>query len=83
MHTRSKLDELGLGQQDLRASSEKLYELYGRDKNDWQLAEVEYLMRVAQHKLILQDDFEGAAITCRRPATASVRPAIPACCRCA
>jgi uroporphyrin-3 C-methyltransferase len=37
--------------------------LFGRDKNDWQLAEVEYLMRVAQHKLILQDDFEGAAIT--------------------
>ena len=58
-----KLDELGLGQQSLRDSSEKLYELFGRDKNDWQLAEVEYLMRVAQHKLILQDDFEGAAIT--------------------
>jgi uroporphyrin-3 C-methyltransferase len=58
-----KIDELGIGQQSLRESSEKLYELYGRDKNDWQLAEVEYLMRVAQHKLILQDDFEGAAIT--------------------
>jgi uroporphyrin-3 C-methyltransferase len=59
----SKLDELSLGQQGLRDSSEKLYELFGRDKSDWQLAEVEYLMRVAQHKLILQDDFEGAAIT--------------------
>jgi uroporphyrin-3 C-methyltransferase len=58
-----RIDELGLEQQGLRASSEKLYELFGRDKNDWQLAEVEYLMRVAQHKLILQDDFEGAAIT--------------------
>jgi uroporphyrin-3 C-methyltransferase len=58
-----KIGELGVGQQSLRESSEKLYELYGRDKNDWQLAEVEYLMRVAQHKLILQDDFEGAAIT--------------------
>jgi uroporphyrin-3 C-methyltransferase len=58
-----KVGELGVGQQSLRESSEKLYELYGRDKNDWQLAEVEYLMRVAQHKLILQDDFEGAAIT--------------------
>jgi uroporphyrin-3 C-methyltransferase len=56
-----KIDELGIGQQSLRESSEKLYELYGRDKNDWQLAEVEYLMRVAQHKLILQDDFEGAS----------------------
>jgi uroporphyrin-3 C-methyltransferase len=59
----SKIDELGLEQKGLRDSSEKLYELFGRDKNDWQLAEVEYLMRVAQHKLILQDDFEGAAIT--------------------
>ena len=59
----SKLGELELVQQGLRESSEKLYDLFGRDKNDWQLAEVEYLMRVAQHKLILQDDFEGAAIT--------------------
>jgi uroporphyrin-3 C-methyltransferase len=58
-----KLGELELGQQGLRESSEKLYQLFGRDKNDWQLAEVEYLMRVAQHKLILQNDFEGAAIT--------------------
>jgi len=57
------LGELESGQQDLRKSAEKLYELYGRDKNDWQLAEVEYLMRVAQHRLILQDDFEGAAVT--------------------
>jgi uroporphyrin-3 C-methyltransferase len=59
----SKLDEYGLEQQGLRESSEKLYELFGRDRNDWQLAEVEYLMRVAQHKLMLQDDFEGAAVT--------------------
>ncbi len=58
-----KIEELGVEQQGLRDSSEKLYELYGRDKNDWQLAEVEYLMRIAQHKLILQDDFQGAAIT--------------------
>jgi len=58
-----KLGELDLGKQGLRESSEKLYQLFGRDKNDWQLAEVEYLMRVAQHKLILQNDFEGAAIT--------------------
>jgi uroporphyrin-3 C-methyltransferase len=58
-----KIGQLDLNQQDLQASSEKLYDLYGRDKNDWQLAEVEYLMRVAQHKLILENDFEGAAVT--------------------
>ena len=59
----TKLGKLQNEQQELRAASEKLYELFGRDKNDWRLAEVEYLMRVAQHKLILQNDFEGAAIT--------------------
>jgi len=58
-----KLGELETGQQGLRDSSEKLYELFGRDRADWQLAEVEYLMRVAQHKLILEDDFAGAALT--------------------
>ncbi len=58
-----RIDGLETEQQGLRESGEKLYELFGRDKNDWQLAEVEYLMRVAQHKLVLQDDFEGAAIT--------------------
>lgn len=61
----SSVGELESGQQALRQASEKLYELYGRDRNDWQLAEVEYLMRVAQHKLILQHDFEGAAMTLR------------------
>ena len=50
-------------QASLETASEELYELYGRDKNDWQLAEVEYLLRIAQHKLILQDDFAGAAVT--------------------
>jgi len=59
----SEVVELGLGQQSLRESGEKLYQLFGRDRNAWQLAEVEYLMRVAQHKLILQDDFAGAAVT--------------------
>lgn len=50
-------------QQALQQSSEELFKLFGRDKNDWQLTEVEYLMRVAQHKLVLQHDFVGAALT--------------------
>lgn len=58
-----KIGELETGQQGLRESSETLYELFGRDRADWQLAEVEYLMRVAQHKLILENDFAGAAVT--------------------
>jgi len=59
----NQIGELQDQQQALLESTEKLYELYGRDENGWQLAEVEYLMRVAQHKLILENDFEGAAMT--------------------
>ena len=58
-----RIEALQQQQKDLQASSEKLYELFGRDESGWQLAEVEYLMRIAQHKLILENDFEGAAIT--------------------
>ena len=61
--TDGRLGSLERQQQDLQASTEKLYELYGRDKNDWRLAEVEYLMSIAQHMLILEHDFEGAAKT--------------------
>ena len=61
----SDIENLNEGQEALNRASEKLYELYGRDRNDWQLAEVEYLMRIAQHKLTLEDDFEGAAMTLR------------------
>ncbi len=59
----SQLSELQLQQQALQEATVKLYDLYGRDESGWQLAEVEYLMRIAQHKLILENDFEGAAIT--------------------
>lgn len=62
-NAQSQLADLKLQQQALQASAEKLYELYGRDESGWQLAEVEYLMRISQHKLILENDFEGAAIT--------------------
>lgn len=61
--TDSRLSSLDQGQSSLLRSIEKLYELYGRDENGWKLAEVEYLMSVAQHKLVLENDFEGAAKT--------------------
>ncbi len=47
----------------LTESTQKLFELYGRDKNGWQLAEVEYLLRIAQHRLVIENDFQGAAKT--------------------
>lgn len=58
-----RLQQLADQLQGLQASTEKLYALYGRDENGWKLAEVEYLMSVAQHKLVLENDFEGAAKT--------------------
>jgi uncharacterized protein HemX len=57
------INELQQQQQALLDSTKKLYELYGRDENGWKLAEVEYLMSIAQHKLVLEQDFEGAATT--------------------
>jgi uncharacterized protein HemX len=57
------INELRQRQQSLFDSAEKLFELYGRDENGWKLAEVEYLMSIAQHKLVLEQDFEGAAKT--------------------
>ncbi len=62
-NTDNRLSGLEQGQQALTGSTEKLYELYGRDENGWKLAEIEYLMLVAQHKLVLENDFEGSAKT--------------------
>ncbi len=59
----NQISQLNETQDSLQDANQKLYDLYGRDRNEWQLAEVEYLLRVAQHKLVLQDDFEGSAIT--------------------
>jgi uroporphyrin-3 C-methyltransferase len=59
----SRIDALQQQQQALQASAEKLFDLYGRSESDWQLAEVIYLLRIAQHKLVLENDFEGAALT--------------------
>lgn len=62
-NVQGRLSKLEQGQQNLLASTEKLYDLYGRDENGWKLSEVEYLMSIAQHKLVLENDFEGAAKT--------------------
>lgn len=61
--TDERISQLEQQQQNLATSTEKLYELYGRDENGWKLSEVEYLMSIAQHKLVLENDFEGAAKT--------------------
>jgi uroporphyrin-3 C-methyltransferase len=58
-----QMGELQQQQEAITDATEKLYDLYGRNENGWKLAEVEYLMSVAQHKLVLQQDFAGAAKT--------------------
>jgi uroporphyrin-3 C-methyltransferase len=59
----ARIEALQKQQQGLQASTEKLFDMYSQGKSDWQLAEVAYLMRIAQHKLALENDFEGAALT--------------------
>ncbi len=59
----SRIDDLQQQQQALLESKTKLFDLYGRSKNEWQLSEVAYLLRIAQHKLAIENDFEGAALT--------------------
>ena len=49
-------DELDQGQQSLRESVESVRELAGRSRRDWILAEVEYLLRIANRRLQLQRD---------------------------
>ncbi len=71
------LDELQTGQQALTDSTQKLFELYGRDENGWKLAEVEYLLSVAQHKLVLEQDFEGAAKTLQSSSNRTAEMADP------
>lgn len=61
--TDGRLSQLEQGQTGLLEATENLYELYGRDENGWKLAEVEYLLSVAQHKLVLENDFAGSAKT--------------------
>jgi len=58
-----RISDLQQHNETLQASTEKLFELYGRDKDTWKLAEVEYLLRISQQKLILENDFEGSALT--------------------
>lgn len=59
----SRIDTLQQKQQTLQDSTKKLFDLYARSDSDWRLAEVAYLLRIAQHKLALENDFEGAALT--------------------
>lgn len=57
-NSQAKKQQKQLG--ELNQSVEKLFSLYARDRDGWMLAEVEYLLRIAQHRLLIETDFEGA-----------------------
>lgn len=56
-----RLAALEQGQARQQRALASLRELLGRERDDWVLAEVDYLLRVANHRLRLQSDHDGAA----------------------
>lgn len=44
----------------IKHNGERLSQLPGADRNDWLLAEVEYLLRLANQRLILENDVQGS-----------------------
>lgn len=67
-----RAEELSQGQQSLRESVESVRELAGRSRRDWILAEVEYLLRIANRRVQLQRD-PGTAMAALESADARLR----------
>lgn len=44
----------------IKNNGERLAQLPGADRNDWLLAEVEYLLRLANQRLVLENDVQGS-----------------------
>lgn len=44
----------------IKHNGERLAQLPGADRNDWLLAEVEYLLRLANQRLVLETDLQGS-----------------------
>ncbi|MEJ2346651.1 MAG: uroporphyrinogen-III C-methyltransferase [Gammaproteobacteria bacterium] len=57
---RQQQADLRRGQQDVDKALQNLRQLAGRDQNGWVLAEVEYLMRIANQRLRLTRDVDTA-----------------------
>jgi len=45
---------------DMRTTLQSVYDRVGRDNNDWEIAEAEYLLQIANYKLSLQQDMKSA-----------------------
>lgn len=60
-----RLDELATQQGDLRDSIGKAHELASRNSQGWALAEVEYLLLIANHRLQLQQDINTSIAALR------------------
>lgn len=46
--------------EQIKNNGERLAQLPGADRNDWLLAEVEYLLRLANQRLVLENDVQGS-----------------------
>lgn len=68
----SQADQQAQGQQELRQAVESVREVAGRSRRDWILAEVEYLLRIANRRLQLQRDV-GTAIAALQSADQRLR----------
>jgi uroporphyrin-3 C-methyltransferase len=54
-----RLDEVQAEQETLRQAVENARDVMGRDHNAWMLAEIEHLLRIANHRVRLENDFKG------------------------
>lgn len=55
-----RVEAIGATQEATTTSMGVLRELIGRDRDDWTLAEIDYLIRIAMHRARLERDFVGA-----------------------
>lgn len=60
-----KMEKLSEEQQSLGHRVSKLAALVGRSEQGWSLSEVEYLLRIANHRLLLQRDVNTAKLALR------------------
>jgi uroporphyrin-3 C-methyltransferase len=61
----TQIDKLQQQQQELQDSVTRVHQLASRNSQDWVLAEVEYLLLIANHRLQLEQDIETATTALR------------------
>ena len=57
-----RLDELNTNQERIATSVQNTGDILNRGQTGWMLKEVEHVLRMAQHRLLLDRDFQGALL---------------------